>query len=152
MAGPPAPPDASPPPPMALFDKFKSGLQKTRQVLNTDVRDLFKAGAILDEAMLEEFEGRLIRTDMGVEAADEIVAELRKTHLGRTVDPRAIAETVNAKLRDLLVGDGAGSIEEENADPLARLNVNPGGPTVVLGLRRERGWAKRPRSPNSPNC
>ena len=117
---------------MALFDKFKSGLQKTRQVLNTDVRDLFKAGAILDEGMLEEFEGRLIRTDMGVEAADEIVAELRAKHLGRTVDPRAVAETVNAKLRDLLVGDGAGSIEEENVDPLARLNVNPNGPTVVL--------------------
>ena len=121
---------------MALFEKFKSGLQKTRQVLNTDVRDLFKAGAILDEEMLEEFEGRLVRTDMGVEAADEIVAELRDKYLGRTVDPPAIAETVNAKLRDLLTGaeSGAGETgtEEESADPLARLNVNPGGPTVVL--------------------
>ncbi|NNJ25241.1 signal recognition particle-docking protein FtsY [Alienimonas chondri] len=118
---------------MALFEKFKSGLQKTRQVLNTDVRDLFKAGAILDEEMLEEFEGRLIRSDMGVEAADEIVAELRKQHLGRTVDPQAIAETVNAKLRDLLSGeDRAEGGEEENADPLTRLNLNPDGPTVIL--------------------
>ena len=117
---------------MALFDKFKSGLQKTRQVLNTDVRDLFRAGSILDEAMLEEFEGRLIRTDMGVAAADEIVAELRKTHLGRTVDPRAIAETVNGKLRDLLAGGDAGDVQEEGPDPLARLTVNPDGPTVVL--------------------
>ena len=119
---------------MALFEKFKSGLQKTRQVLNTDVRDLFRAGAILDEAMLEEFEGRLVRTDMGVEAADEIVAELRAKHLGRTVDPRAIAETVNAKLRDLLTGgeESGGREEEESADPLTRLNVNPDGPTVAL--------------------
>ena len=117
---------------MALFEKFKSGLQKTRQVLNTDVRDLFKAGAILDEDMLEEFEGRLVRTDMGVEAADEIVSELRTKYLGRTVDPPAIAETVNAKLRDLLTGGEGNAGEEESADPLARLNVNPGGPTVVL--------------------
>ena len=109
---------------MALFDKFKSGLQKTRQVLSTDVRDLFKAGEILDEGMLEDFEARLIRTDMGVEAADEIVAELRKTHGGRTVDPRAIAETVNGKLRDLLTG---GEIQEANS-----LVFNAGGPTVVL--------------------
>ena len=109
---------------MALFDKFKSGLQKTRQVLSTDVRDLFKAGEILDEGMLEDFEARLIRTDMGVEAADEIVAELRKTHGGRTVDPRAIAETVNGKLRDLLTG---GEVQEANS-----LVFNAGGPTVVL--------------------
>lgn len=125
---------------MALFDKFKSGLEKTRQVLNTDVRDLFRAGTILDEEMLEEFEGRLVRSDMGVEAADEIVTELRKKFLGRTVDPQAVAETVNAKLRDLLTGAaGSGTglaeparIEEENPDPLARLAVNPDGPTVVL--------------------
>ena len=105
---------------MALFDKFKSGLQKTRQVLNTDVRDLFKAGSILDEAMLEEFEGRLIRTDMGVAAADEIVAELREKHLGRTVDPRAIAETVNGKLRDLLAGDASGGPERRGEPGPAR--------------------------------
>ncbi len=118
---------------MALFDKFKSGLQKTRQVLNTDVRDLFKSGTILDEGMLEEFEGRLVRTDMGVEAADEIVAELRKHHLGRTVDPQAIAETVNGKLRDLLTGgEDAARVEEENADPFSQLNRNLDGPTVVL--------------------
>ncbi|MFH5804875.1 signal recognition particle-docking protein FtsY [Alienimonas sp. DA493] len=122
---------------MALFDKFKSGLQKTRRVLNTDVRDLFKAGQILDEEMLEEFEGRLVRSDMGVEAADEIVGELRKKFLGRTVDPEAVAETVNDKLRDLLTGGegppaGAADVEAESADPLARLNLNSDGPTVVL--------------------
>ncbi len=27
---------------MGLFDKFKAGLTKTRQLLKTDVRDLFK--------------------------------------------------------------------------------------------------------------
>ena len=109
---------------MALLDKFKSGLQKTRQVLGTDVRDLFKAGEILDEDLLEQFEARLIRTDMGVEAADEIVAELRKTHGGRTVDPRAVAETVNTKLQDLLAGGG---VQEASS-----LVFAAEGPTVVL--------------------
>ena len=109
---------------MALFDKFKTGLQKTRKVLGTDVRDLFKAGEILGEELLEEFEARLIRTDMGVDAADEIVAELRKAHGGRTVDPRAIAETVNTKLRDLLTG---GDVTEA-----AQIVFAAAGPTVIL--------------------
>ena len=55
---------------MGLFDRLKAGLKKTKDVLRTDVRDLFRAGDILDDGLLEKFEGRLIRTDMGVAATD----------------------------------------------------------------------------------
>ena len=67
---------------MGLFDKLKTGLKKTRDVLRTDVRDLFKAGEILDEEKLERFEARLIQSDMGVRAATSIVDELREKHPG----------------------------------------------------------------------
>ena len=123
---------------MAFLDALKSGLSKTRQVLNTDVRDLFKGGVILDEGMLEEFEGRLIRTDMGVDAADEIVGALRKKYLGRTIDPGAVAATVNETLEAILTGrNGLTGGEEtlprgDDAHPLAALNLAAGGPTVIL--------------------
>ena len=68
---------------MGFFDKLKAGLAKTKQLLQTDIRDLLKAGEILDEPKLVEFEKRLLRTDMGVVAADAILAELRAKHLGR---------------------------------------------------------------------
>ncbi len=42
---------------MGLFDKLKRGLAKTKQVLQTDVRDLFKAGEILDEQKLQRSVG-----------------------------------------------------------------------------------------------
>ena len=86
---------------MGLFDRLKAGLKKTKDILRTDVRDLFKSGDILDDDLLEEFEGRLIRTDMGVSAADRIVTRLREEHGGRTVDVDAIWETVRSELRDL---------------------------------------------------
>ena len=54
---------------MGLFDRLKQGLAKTKQILRTDVRDLFRSGQILDDALLQDFEARLIRTDMGVSAA-----------------------------------------------------------------------------------
>ena len=79
---------------MGLFDRLKAGLQKTRDILRTDLRDLFRAGDILDDGLLEDFEGRLIRTDMGVAAADRITSRLRVEHGGRTVDVDAVWETI----------------------------------------------------------
>ncbi len=62
---------------MGFFDKLKQGLNKTRQLLNTDVRDLFKSeGRLVDDAFLEEVLAALIKTDMGVPAADAIVKEV----------------------------------------------------------------------------
>jgi len=115
---------------MGFLDKFKQGLEKTRKVLNTDVRDLFKQGEILDEDHVERFEGRLIRTDMGVAAAGEIVAEIRKHHLGRTVRLDEISATINAKLEEQLRGDGAARYDADA--PLSPLNLDPSGPTVIL--------------------
>ncbi|MGB4708929.1 MAG: signal recognition particle-docking protein FtsY [Fuerstiella sp.] len=115
---------------MGLFDRLKAGLKKTKDILRTDVRDLFRAGDILDNKLLEEFEGRLIRTDMGVAATERIVSKLREDHGGRTVDVEAIWETVRTELRDLLKGDGTAVWDLSNAlSPLAKAES---GTTVIL--------------------
>jgi len=52
-----------------LFAKMRGGLAKTRQVLSTDIRDLFKGesqGRLVDDEFLDELFARLVRTDMGV--------------------------------------------------------------------------------------
>lgn len=115
---------------MGLFDKLKRSLQKTKDLLQTDVRDLFKAGELLNESRLEEFYARLIRTDMGVASAKAIVAELREKHLGRTVVIDEIWGTVRAKLKGLLTGDGNSLWDVER--PISPLKFAPEGPTVIL--------------------
>lgn len=115
---------------MGLFDRLKAGLKKTKDILRTDVRDLFRAGEMLDDDVLEEFEGRLIRTDMGVAASDRIVTKLREDHGGRVVDVDAVWATVREELMDLLKGDGSTAWDlEDNLSPLARAEE---GPTVIL--------------------
>ncbi|MFM8729313.1 MAG: signal recognition particle receptor subunit alpha, partial [Planctomycetaceae bacterium] len=89
---------------MGLFDRLKRGLEKTRQILRTDIRDLFRAGEILDDVLLSDFEARLIRTDMGFSAATRIIGRLREQHGGRTVDVEAIWKTVREELIELLRG------------------------------------------------
>src|SRR3989304_4818701 len=66
---------------MGLFDRLKHGLTKTREMLFTDVRDLFKAGRRVDDAFLDELEAKLIRTDMGVAAAGQVVDRVRTNFL-----------------------------------------------------------------------
>jgi fused signal recognition particle receptor len=62
-----------------LLALMRSGLQKTRAVLNTDIRDLFKGdGRLVDETLLEELFSRLIRTDMGFGPATEIRDRIAK--------------------------------------------------------------------------
>jgi len=114
---------------MGLFDKLKQGLSKTRSLLKTDVRDLLKAGEILDDSHLERFEANLIQTDMGVNAAMAIVEEIREKHGGRTVVIDDIWETVRAKLKELLRGSDGGWDVNDVLSPLQMAETKP---TVIL--------------------
>jgi fused signal recognition particle receptor len=115
---------------MGLFDRLKRGLEKTRQILRTDIRDLFRAGEILDDALLSDFEARLIRTDMGFSAATRIIGRLREQHGGRTVDVEAIWKTVREELIELLRGQS--DVRWDLSNPLSPLARAAAGPTVIL--------------------
>ncbi len=115
---------------MGLFDKLKGALSKTKTLLNTDVRDLFRSGEILGEPQLKQFEKRLIESDMGVMAADQIVSEVRTKHGGRTVNVDEIWQTVREQLKSMLKGEG--DVRYDVADPLSPLKLSDSGPTVIM--------------------
>lgn len=115
---------------MGLFSKLKTALTKTKTVLNTDVRDLLKPGEILDEAKLEQFRRGLVTSDMGVRAADAIVAELKEQFGGRTIQPDEIWEIVKNQLKEIL--RGAGDCHWDVTDPLSPLLLADAKPTVIL--------------------
>ena len=106
---------------MGFFDKFKQGLKKTAQLLNTDIRDIFKgAGRLVDELFLEELFETLVKTDMGVEAAQELVEEVRANYLGRVVEMDGVLELIKQKLKLLL------------AQPAEPIRFAAEGPTVIM--------------------
>jgi len=106
---------------MGLFDKFKQGLKKTTQLLNTDIRDLFKAeGRLVDDAFLDELFEILIKTDMGVKAAQETVDEIRESFRGRVVEMGDVLDHVKKKLKALMA---------QSPHPIAFADA---GPTVIM--------------------
>ena len=106
---------------MGFFDKFKQGLKKTAQLLHTDIRDLFKGGGrLVDESFLEDLFEKLVKTDMGVEAAQELVDEINANFKARVVEEDAILELIKQKLKVLL------------AQPAEPIRFAPAGPTVIM--------------------
>lgn len=106
---------------MGIFDKLKQGLKKTTQLLKTDVRDLFKSeGQLVDDDFLDGWFEALIKTDMGVQAAQETVDSLRTKLRGRVVQMDDVLEIVAGELRQLL------------AQPEEPIRHATGRPTIIM--------------------
>ena len=106
---------------MGFLDKIKQGLKKTTQLLNTDIRDLFKAeGRLIDDAFLVELFEILIRTDMGHQAATELTDEIRTGMRGRVVHMRDVIDALKKKLKTLVA----------QAEEPIRFALS--GPTVIM--------------------
>jgi fused signal recognition particle receptor len=106
---------------MGLFDKFRQGLKRTWQSLNTDVRDLFKQeGELVDEKFVEEVFHLLVKTDMGVEAAQEIADEVRTNFRARVVHKHEVIDQFKVKLKAML------------AQPAEPIRYAASGPTVIM--------------------
>ncbi len=106
---------------MGFLEKIKKGLSRTVHVLQTDVRDLFKTeGRLVDADFVNELFETLVKTDMGVEAAQSAADEIKEKFRGRVVDKNEILAGVKEKLKTLMAQEGPAIRQAES------------GPTVVL--------------------
>lgn len=106
---------------MGFFDKLKAGLKKTAQLLNTDIRDLFKKeGRLIDEAFLEELYATLVKTDMGVSAAQAIIDEIKVNQRGRVMEMSDVLAIVKTKLKAIM------------AQPASPISFAATKPTVIM--------------------
>lgn len=119
---------------MGLFGIIKRGLEKTKQILNTDIRDLFKKeGRLVDDAFLEELFASLIRTDMGVEAAKEIREETGKEFRGRVVFMEDLTASVKVKLKSIMSQDAAPvKLRDGETTVIMVCGVNGSGKTTSI--------------------
>ncbi len=134
---PEAQPPVSPEPETArgVIARFKSGLQKTRQVLNTDIRDLFKAeGRLVDETLLDELFAKLIRTDMGVGPATKIREEIATQYRGRVVHFKDVLDTIAGQTQAILSQESTEiRWAEKGPTVILVVGVNGSGKTTSIG-------------------
>ncbi len=106
---------------MGLFDAFKQALKKTSDVLNTDIRDLFKReGRLVDDDFLRDLFAMLVKTDMGTVPAGRIRDKVATDFRARVVHMDDVLKVVKAELKQL--------VAQEDAP----IKYAASGPTVVL--------------------
>jgi len=88
---------------MGLFEKLKSGLQKTRDSIGKSIERTLTSFGKIDEDLFEELEETLIMADVGVEASAVIIDGLKKrVILNKVIDPLEIKKHLKAEIVDKL--------------------------------------------------
>ena len=118
---------------MGFFDKLKAGLAKTKNAFVERINDLFRAFVEVDEDMMDELEEILITADIGVEAAEAILDELRdRIAVNYITDPRVAREELFDILRGM-IGEGEPIAEEKGKmTVILVIGVNGVGKTTSI--------------------
>jgi fused signal recognition particle receptor len=103
------------------FGMLRSALKKTTDVLNTDIRDLFKReGRLVDDEFLGELFAILVKTDMGTGPAARIRDRIGTDFRARVVHMEDVLASVKDEVRAIL------------AQPERPVELVENGPTVIL--------------------
>ncbi len=96
-------PETAPDAPLSWGERLRRGLAKTRDVLNTPVTELFTGGAKIDAALYEELETILLSADMGVEATQALLDNLRaRVRRDALTDAAQLKDALKQALCELL--------------------------------------------------
>jgi fused signal recognition particle receptor len=115
-------------------DRFKQGLERSRQAIGQGLDGLLALGRPVDEAMLEELEELLIASDLGtadaVDMVERVRAEAKRTGALSSQDVRALLRRL---LEEALAGSAAPLELVAKPSVMLMLGVNGAGKTTSTG-------------------
>lgn len=112
---------------MGLFERLKEGLAKTRRGFTESVETIFEKG--LDDESLEELEETLIISDVGVQAAAEIIERLREGGHRKG----SVKEFLKAEMTELLGAPQPLVFYGDKPFVILAVGVNGTGKTTTIG-------------------
>jgi fused signal recognition particle receptor len=105
---------------MGWFDRLRSGLGKSSQALSDGISRIF-TGQKLDAELLQELEDMLISADLGIDASQKIIENIRTLKTDTPLDSETVRPALAAEIAKLL---------EPSAQPLKLPTDNK--PAVIL--------------------
>ncbi|MGD9006712.1 MAG: signal recognition particle-docking protein FtsY [Desulfobacteraceae bacterium] len=132
-------PDNQPPSPPqkdrgGLFSRLKNGLAKTRNILTTDIEELFSSKSEIDDDMIEELEELLITSDIGVQTAMALMEIIQK-RASKVKSPDDLKQILKHEILKLLDDATPASPLQGAAKPhvIMVVGVNGVGKTTTIG-------------------
>ena len=118
---------------MGFLDKLKSGLSKTKNAIFGQINNVLKSFVKVDEDLLEELEELLIMSDVGVNATEEIIEELRdRIKDGRLKEKDQVIDSLKEILTDM-IGEGGDLDLSTTPAIILVIGVNGAGKTTSIG-------------------
>ena len=126
---------------VSFFSRLKKGLSKTRKILTTDIDKLFTFKKKIDDDMLEELEELLVTSDIGINAAMDII---------ETVSKKASKISCPADLKEVLKEEILSLFGQQTEKPkkitgkpqvVMVIGVNGVGKTTTIGKLAARATA-----------
>jgi len=115
---------------MGFFSKIIAGLKKTRQAIGFQIKKLFKAG-VFDGEFFDELETLLLTGDVGAEATEQIIENLRGAlDEQKVTDPEKATKILKEILVEML---GDEKFEFKTPAVILVTGVNGTGKTTTIG-------------------
>jgi fused signal recognition particle receptor len=116
-----------------MFDRLRRGLAKTRQLLTTDIEDLFSRKKELNDQQMEQLEELLITSDIGVESTmdllDKVSARTSEIH-----SAAELAALLRTEILSLFKGHNGTALQIESKPHVVMVvGVNGVGKTTTIG-------------------
>lgn len=116
---------------MGVLSFIRQGLAKTREAITGEILGILGGGQVTD-VLLEELEEKLIRADVGVEAAFALTDALREQALGKHLSRAQIFEILRGEAARLLV-EGPAQVLQGPPHVILVIGVNGAGKTTTIG-------------------
>ena len=116
-----------------FFRRLKQSLSKTKDILTTDIEDLFSGKSGVDDDMIEELEELLITSDMGVSTTMDLIQKIEKK-ASKISGPKELQQTIKNEIIALF-NDLPSQSDSAVATPhvIMVIGVNGVGKTTTIG-------------------
>jgi fused signal recognition particle receptor len=119
--------------PSGFFKRLKIGLSKTREILTTDINDLFTGKRKIDDELLEELEELLITSDIGVQTTMDLIQGI-SVKSSEISGPDQLKNVLREKIMELLNATVKPSQEiVDKPHVIMVIGVNGVGKTTTIG-------------------
>ena len=114
-----------------MFDKFKTGLQRTKEKLSHDITRIVTGSPKLDEDTLEEIEFALIGADLGMPMTQRILSAVRDSYETQGKDGLDVLGVARREIAASFTGGIHGLQEQDGLTVVSMVGVNGTGKTTT---------------------
>ncbi len=119
---------------MGLFDKLKNGLKKTKDSVLAKIDATLKSFTKIDESLMEELEEILIMADLGMNATEHIIEQLRtKIKSEGLKDPADVTDALREIMTEMMTDENIPLKTDTKPSVILVIGVNGVGKTTTIG-------------------